>query len=53
MTYLLDDLYHLLDVGVVNLSFQSVGAIRASERAGGPWEEQKEMKTPPSQMTIQ
>lgn len=43
-THLFDDLYHLLDVGVVNLSLQPVGVIRVSERAGGPWEELGETK---------
>lgn len=46
LTHLLDDLHHLLDVGVVDLSFQPVGVIRVSERAGGPWEELGETKSP-------
>lgn len=46
LTHLLDDLHHLLDVGVVNLSLQPVGVIRVSERTGDPWEELDEMKTP-------
>lgn len=37
LTHLLNDLHHLLDVGVVNLSLQPVGVIRVSERAGGPY----------------
>lgn len=45
-THLFDDLHHLLDVGVVNLSLQPVGVIRVSERAGGPWEELGETKIP-------
>lgn len=45
-THLFDDLHHLLDVGVVNLSLQPVGVTRVSERAGGPWEELGETKIP-------
>lgn len=46
LTHLLEDLHHLLDVGVVNLSLQPVGVIRVSERAGGPREELDETNSP-------
>ena len=35
LTHLLDHLYHLLDVGVVNLSLQPVGVIRVSDGVRG------------------